>query len=74
MKLQIKTLEHSLAALANNRYSQWDISKCISYLTWLVKFKHIGDEQYDTYFKYVMYILNGEYEDFVSTHSFGGNK
>lgn len=72
MKLQIKTLEHSLSALSEGRYSQWDISRCINYITWLKKFRHIDEDTCNTYYKYVMYILNGEFEDFVSNHSFGG--
>ena len=72
MKLQTKVLEHSLTALSENKYSQWDIHKCVEYTIWLKRFKHINEEVYDIYFKYIMYILNGEYEDFVSTHSFGG--
>ena len=70
MKLQTKVLEHSLAALSENRYSQWDIHKCVSYLSWLIRFKHITKEQSDIYYKYVMYILNGEFEDFVSQYKF----
>lgn len=74
MKLQIKTLEHSLSALSEGRYSQWDISQCINYISWLRKFRHIDEDAYNTYYKYVMYILRGEFEEFVSKHSFGGNK
>ena len=72
MRLQIKTLEHSLTALSEGRYSQWDIYKCISYAEWLKRFNHITDKEWDVYYKYIMYILNGEFEEFISSHSFGG--
>ena len=72
MRVKIQTLERSLTALSEHKYSQWDISQCINYIAWLRKFKHIDEHQSDVYYKYVMYILNGEYEDFVSAHSFGG--